>query len=102
MHGTGGFLLIITHTANEYDGHTYTATIDGMIVGTARKGASPGSTHIADAWVEPSRRRQGIATALYATIERDLKITLTPNPYSLSSDAKAFWQNRQNSHNRAI
>jgi len=78
------------------EGHLCVASIDDIIVGTARKGDSPASTHIADAWVEPNHRRQGIATAMYNAIERELHITLTPNPYSLSENATAFWRNRTN------
>ncbi|HSX23323.1 MAG TPA: GNAT family N-acetyltransferase [Gaiellaceae bacterium] len=44
--------------------------------------------------VDPAYKRQGIATALYRTIERHTGRPLRPSPTDQSDEAKAFWAAR--------
>lgn len=44
--------------------------------------------------VDPEYKRQGIATALYKTIEKHLGRPLRPSPTDQSDEAKAFWAKR--------
>ena len=44
--------------------------------------------------IEPQDKRQGIATALYKTIEKHIGKKLRPSPTDQSDEAKAFWAAR--------
>lgn len=47
--------------------------------------------------VDPGYKRQGIATALYRTIEKHIGRPLRPSPTDQSDEAKAFWAVRSRS-----
>jgi hypothetical protein len=44
--------------------------------------------------IEPQYKRQGIAIALYRTIEKHIGAPLRPSPTDQSDEAKAFWAGR--------
>ena len=44
--------------------------------------------------IDPAYKRQGIATALYRTIEKQTGRPLRPSPTDQSDEAKAFWAAR--------
>jgi GNAT superfamily N-acetyltransferase len=44
--------------------------------------------------IDPAYKRQGIATALYKTIEKHIGKPLRPSPTDQSDEAKAFWAAR--------
>ena len=52
--------------------------------------------------IDPKYKRQGIATALYRTIERHIGKPLRPSPTDQSDEAKAFWATRTRSGARIL
>ena len=52
--------------------------------------------------IDPTYKRQGIATALYRTIERHIGKPLRPSPTDQSDEAKAFWAARARSGARIL
>lgn len=70
----------------------YQAVVDGEVVGNMS--ISPMGPFASPVTINPSFRRQGVATAIYDQAERDIGRRIIPSPLGLTEDARAFWRHR--------
>ena len=71
---------------------TFQATINGKRVG--EMSISPRGPYASSITVDPSARRQGVATALYDVAEAALGRNMVPSPMGLTGDAIGLWKKR--------
>ncbi|PPD07128.1 MAG: hypothetical protein CTY28_10115 [Hyphomicrobium sp.] len=72
-------------------GNLFTAFKGGKEVGTFDVREMPNSISVAQAYVDPAYRRQGIASQVYGRIQDETGKALTPDR-TLSEDGYAFWK----------